>query len=304
MTNILIKLFVKDYKNINSISVKQKYGILASVVGIMCNLFLCVFTFIIGITFSNIAITADAINSLSDIGSSIISIISFKISNKPADKEHPYGHARFEYICGLAISSIIIMLGITIITSSVKKILNPNILKFNITILLVLGTSILLKLWLSKFNKEIGEKINSQVLKAAATDSLSDVLSTASVFISIIFSYFTGIQIEGFMGIFVAILIIRSGVNIVKDMVNTLLGEAPPKELTDELTERILQYDGVLSMHGLLIHIYGENHCFASAHVEVDAKQNIITSHDIIDKIEKDIYKDLGINLVIHIDPI
>ncbi|ONI41861.1 hypothetical protein AN640_07720 [Candidatus Epulonipiscium fishelsonii] len=304
MTNILVKIFVKDYENINSISVKQNYGILASIVGIICNLFLCVFTFIIGIIFSNIAVTADAINSFSDIGSSVISIISFKISNKPADKEHPFGHARFEYICGLAIAFIIIFLGINIISSSIKKILNPTMLKFDVIILLILGISILLKFWLSKFNKKIGKRINSQVLKAAAADSINDMLSTASVFLSTIFSYLTGIQIDGFAGIFVAILIVRSGINIVKEMGNTLLGEAPPQELTEKLINKILEYEGILSIHGLLIHNYGENHCFASVHVEVDAKQDIMISHDIVDKIEKDIYRELGINLVIHIDPI
>jgi cation diffusion facilitator family transporter len=304
LTDWLVKLFIKDYNDIKQAAVRERYGKLAGIVGIITNVFLFILKIIAGSVFNSIAITADAINSISDAGSSIITIVGFKISIKPADDEHPYGHARAEYISGFLISIIIIQLGLELIESSVKKILNPEPVVFSYLTVVILLVSALIKLWQGKFNKTIGSRIDSAALKAAGTDSINDVISTISVLAAIIFAYATGIQIDGYMGIAVALFIIYSGIKLISETINPLLGHAPDKDLVEGLCKKILSYDGVIGLHDLMVHSYGPNKWYASVHVEVPSDQDLLKSHDIIDTIEKDVLAEWDIHLVIHMDPI
>lgn len=304
MINILIKLFIKNPNDTKNPTVREAYGLLGSVVGVLCNLILFASKLAIGTLFNSISITADAINNLSDAGSSIITWIGFKLSSKPADEDHPFGHARVEYISGLVVSFLILLLGVELIKSSIDKILHPDPLSFSLIMIVVLILSILAKLWLSLFNRKLGNKIDSTSLKATATDSMNDVIATSAVLISILISYFTQLQIDGYMGFLVAVFIIYSGINLIKETISPLLGEAPTAELVSSIEQKISSYEGVLGFHDLVVHNYGPEKCFASVHVEVDASEDILKSHDLIDNIEREFSEALGINLVIHLDPI
>ncbi|MGL4345406.1 MAG: cation diffusion facilitator family transporter [Cellulosilyticaceae bacterium] len=304
MTHLLLKLFVKNYTDVRNPRVRTHYGLLAGIVGIVCNIFLFIAKLTIGLLFNAIAITADAINNLSDAGSSIMTLIGFKIASKPADEDHPFGHARVEYISGLIVAFLILNIGIQLIQSSIQKILHPETTGFSLAMVIVLVLSILMKLWMARFNTKLGDQINSTTLKATAMDSMSDVISTSAVLVSIIITKITGWQLDGFMGLLVAIFIIYSGINIIKETISPLLGEAPTTELVTQVESKILDYDGVLGLHDLMIHNYGPERCFASVHVEVDASEDILKSHDLIDQIERDFLEELGIHLVIHLDPI
>lgn len=231
-------------------------------------------------------------------------MVGFKISSKPADQDHPFGHARVEYVAGLVISFIIIFLGLQLAGSSISKIFSPTPIYVSWITMLVLSISILVKFWMSLFNRHLGKKIDSTTLNATATDSLNDVIATSSVLISMVIFYFTSINLDGFIGLIVACFIIYSGINIIKDTINPLLGEAPTTELVDKIHSKILTYEGVLGLHDLMVHNYGPNRCFASVHVEVSAAEDILESHDLIDRIERDFILELGIHLVIHLDPI
>lgn len=304
MTQFLIRTFIKDPEDTQSPIVREKYGLLGSLVGIFCNILLFIFKLIVGILSSSVSITADAINNLSDAASSVVTLVGFKLSSKPADEDHPFGHARVEYVAGLVISFIIIFLGLQLAGSSISKIFSPTPLNLSWLTVIVLVASILTKLWMSVFNRYLGRKINSTTLNATATDSLNDVIATSSVLVSMGIFYFTSINLDGFIGLIVACFIIYSGINVIKDTVNPLLGEAPTKELVDTIHAKILTYDGVLGLHDLMVHSYGPNRCFASVHVEVSAAEDILESHDLIDRIERDFTLELGIHLVIHLDPI
>ncbi|MGL6173675.1 MAG: cation diffusion facilitator family transporter, partial [Cellulosilyticaceae bacterium] len=286
MTQFLIKTFIKNAEDIKNPRVREHYGLLGSIVGISCNLLLFLSKLTIGVIFNSISITADAINNLSDAGSSIITWIGFRLSSKPADEDHPFGHARVEYITGLVISFLILMLGIELIKSSFDKILHPEPLTFSSIIIVVLILSIAAKLWLSFFNRKLGNIIGSTTLKATATDSMNDVIATSVVLISILISHFTGFQVDGYMGMIVALFIIYSGINLIKETISPLLGEAPTAELVLSIEEKISSYEGVLGFHDLVVHNYGPDRCFASVHVEVDANEDILKSHDLIDNIE------------------
>jgi len=304
LTRLLIKLFVKDYKNISNFKVRESYGKFAGIVGIISNLILFLIKIAVGTIFNSIAITADAINNLSDSGSSLVTVIGFKISGKPADAEHPYGHARMEYISGLVISFVILILGLQLIKSSVEKIITPQVAEFSIITVFVLVVAISIKLWQCLFYNKTGKIINSTTLIATSIDSRNDIISTSAVLIATIVTRLTGFNLDGYMGVVVAIIIIITGVRLVMDTISPLLGTAPTRELVDGIYKKILSYDGIIGLHDLTVHSYGAAQCFASAHCEVPAEQDIMVSHDIIDNIERDFLKNQSINMVIHLDPI
>ena len=304
MTRLLIRLFIKNYDDTDNPHVREAYGKFAGIVGMVSNVLLFAIKFLVGFFFRSISVMADAVNNLSDAGSSIITLIGFKLSGKPADRKHPYGHARMEYITGLVVSFAILLLGIQLVQSSVDKILHPEETAFSLLTVAVLVISILMKLWQGLFNKKIGRTIHSTTLEATATDSLNDVIATAAVLLSVIVGRLTGWQLDGYMGVVVAVFIIISGIKLIGETVNPLLGMAPDQELVEKINQRILSYQGVLGLHDLTVHNYGPQRCFASVHVEVPASQDILISHDIIDNIERDFTREMGIHLVIHLDPV
>lgn len=304
MTSFLVKMFVKDYENLQDTVVCTRYGHLSSLVGIIVNVFLFAIKFLVGRIFHSVAITADAVNNLSDAGSSIISYISFKISGRPADKEHPFGHERIEYLASSVVGILIIMLGFELLRTSFGKILQPDVISFSLVTVGVLVFSILAKFWLYKFNDGLGQRINSSLMRATAADSFSDVLATSSVLLSTLLSPLLNFQLDGYMGVAVSLLIMYSGVNILKEMWDTLLGQKPSEKLVQRLEEAINRYEGVLGIHDLVIHSYGPRRFFATVHVEVDARKDILASHDLIDNIEREVSKELDIHLVIHMDPL
>ena len=302
--NFLLKRFIKNYKNVKNSKVRDQYGRLSSIVGIIVNIFLFATKFVVGTLSHSVSITGDAINNLSDAGSSVISLVSFKMSSKPADNKHPFGHARIEYVASSIVAVVILLIGVELLRTSFDKILHPIAIKFSIYTVFILAFSIIAKLWLYHLNTNFGKDIDSSMLHATATDSLSDVLATAAVLTSTIISPLINFQLDGFMGIAVGIFIMLSGINILKGTMDSILGQGPSNESIDLIDTYIRKYDGVMGIHDLVVHDYGPNRCFASVHVEVDANVNILDSHDLIDNIERDISVDLGIHLVIHLDPI
>lgn len=304
MTKFLIKHFIKDSQNMENGKVRESYGKLSGVVGIACNALLSVSKFAVGLIFNSISVMADAANNLSDAMSSVVTLIGFKMSGKPADKEHPYGHERIEYVAGLVVSFLILFIGIELIKTSVGKVLNPEVSSVGPITFAVLIISILVKMWMFLFNRRIGKEINSTVICATAQDSLNDAVATSAVLLSAIITYFSGFNLDGYMGVLVAVYIIYAGINLIKDTADPLLGIAPSAELTEKIQKKVLSYPGVEGIHDLIIHNYGPKRCFASVHVEVSAKQDILISHDIADNIERDFKVDMGIDLVVHLDPL
>ena len=302
MTKFLIKLFIKD-ADTNTQRGRELYGRLAGAVGIICNLLLSVMKLIIGSISNSVSITADATNNISDAGSSIVTLVGFRLSGKPADKDHPYGHARIEYISSLIISFLILLIGCSIFKESVTKIFKPEESLFNIATVIVLVASILVKLWLSVFNKFLGKQINSKALEATAIDSRNDVITTTAVLLASVISHFTGFNLDGYMGVIVSVFIFISGINLVKETLDPLLGQPPTKEMFETIEKKILSYDNVLGVHDLMVHSYGPNTYFASAHIEMDAKIDVLICHDIMDQIERDFKSELNIHLVVHLDP-
>ncbi len=302
MTNLLLKIFIKN-KDLESVSGREACGKLAGIVGIICNLFLSIMKLVIGTLTNSVSITADATNNISDAGSSIITLVGFRLSGKPADEDHPYGHARMEYISGLVISFLIILIGFEILKTSVTKVFSPEKSEFSIVASVILIISILVKLWMSRFNKTLGKKIKSTALEATAADSRNDVISTAAVLVASIISKFTGFDLDGYMGIAVAVFILISGIKLVKETIDPLLGQAPTKEIYEKIEKKILTYENVLGVHDLMVHSYGPGCYFASAHIEMDANINVLICHDIMDKIERDFNDELNIHLVVHLDP-
>ncbi len=304
MHTILIKYFIKDSENTANLKVREAYGTLGSITGIIVNLILAISKYFAGIISGSISVTADAINNLSDAGSSIISLIGVKLSAKPADKDHPYGHGRVEYISALAVSFVVLLMGIELFKSSVDKIINPVPIKFNILSLIILIVSILAKLWLGLFNKKLGEKINSAPMMAVMKDSFSDCLATGVALIAIIISAFSDISIDGYLGVVVAGFIFLAGFNILKDTMADLLGKPADKEFTEQIENKILSYDKIVGVHDMIIHDYGPGRKFASAHAEVSSQDDIMDIHDVIDLAERDILNEYGIIISIHTDPI
>ena len=304
MIQLIVRTFVKNYKDVENHHVREAYGKLAGIVGIISNIILFIIKFTVGILFKSISVTADAVNNLSDAGSSIITLIGFKLSGKPADAKHPYGHARMEYITGLVVSFIIILLGVELTKTSFDKVLHPEESVFSYLTIFVLIISVLMKLWQGMFNKKVGKTIHSTAIEATAADSINDVVATSAVLLSTIIAKWTGIHLDGYMGVLVAVFILVSGVKMIGETINPLLGMAPDQEMVDHINQKIMSYDTVLGIHDLVVHNYGPQRCFASVHVEVPASQDILISHDIIDNIERDFAKDMDIHLVVHIDPI
>ena len=304
MTELLVKKFVKDHESVEKMSVRTAYGVLASVVGIFCNVILFIAKFLIGTMSHSVSIIADGFNNLSDAGSSIISFAGIKMASKPADEEHPFGHGRMEYVTALVVAFLVIDIGLSFLKDSIGKIRNPEEIQFHVISVIVLLLSIAVKLWLGFFNKKLGTKINSQVMMASAADAMGDVLATSATIISILVFHFLNINIDSFVGIGVSLVVMKAGVGIAKDTLEPLLGEAIPKEICDQITKFVESYDGIQGTHDLIVHNYGPGRSMASVHAEVPNDVNIEVSHEIIDKIERDAVKELGMFLVIHMDPI
>lgn len=303
MSKLLFKMFIKDSENTSSSTVRAAYGKLAGYVGILCNLMLCAGKFFAGLISGSLSITADAVNNLSDASSSIISLIGFKLSEKTADREHPYGHGRYEYLAGFMVAVLIIIIGVELLRDSVIKIITPTEVEFGVISVTALAISILVKLWMMLFYGKIGRKIESETLRAAAADSRNDVISTAAVLAAFIIAHFSGLQLDGIMGALVALFIIFSGIGLIRDAMNPLLGKAPDEETVEQIREKIMSYDGVLGTHDLMVHDYGPGRQFASAHVEVNADMPLLECHEIIDRIERDFLRE-GLNMLVHPDPI
>lgn len=304
MTEFLVRRFVKNYEQTEKVAVRTSYGVLASIVGIFCNVFLFFVKGAVGIILHSISVTADAFNNLSDAGSSIIGLVGVKMAEKPADEEHPFGHGRIEYIAALIVAFIVLEVGFTFLKDAIGKICNPEVLTFNTISVVILILSIGVKLWMAAFNRKLGRKIDSKVMLATAADAMGDVATTSATILSILFFRFTGINIDGFVGIGVALVVMWAGVGIAKDTLEPLIGEAVPQETYDEITKFVESYDGIVGTHDLLVHNYGPGRSMASIHAEVPNDVNIEVSHEIIDRIERDARKYLGIYLLIHMDPI
>lgn len=304
MTQLLIKWFIKTPEEVQNPNVRHAYGNLGSIVGIITNIILSLSKMGIGLLFNSMAIFADGINNLSDAGSSVVTLIGFKLSAKPADEDHPFGHARIEYVAGMIVSFIILILGVDLIRSSIDKIFNPEPILFNASLIVVLVLSILVKLWLSRFNSILGKKIDSATMIATSTDSRNDVIATSAVLVAIIINYFTNINLDGLMGALVGCFILYSGISLIKETTNPLLGQAPNPEFIGAIEAKLLSYEEITGFHDLVVHSYGPNRWFATVHAEVPAEANLLHCHDIIDNIERDLQKEMGIDLVIHLDPI
>lgn len=297
------KLFIKDSDNVKDAKVRAKYGYLASGINIVMNLVVATMKMVVGFLFNSVSILADGLNNLSDGGSSIVSIAGFKFASKPADSKHPFGHARLEYVSSLIVSVLILFIGFELMKTSIEKIVTPTPFEYSTAMVIVLAVSIVIKLWLGLLNRRLGKKINSLTLKATAMDSLNDCIVTTVVLISTIISAYTGVQLDAYVGIIVALFILYSGVKLVKETLDPLLGESPTSEFIDDIVNKIKSYDGVMGVHDLAAHNYGPDKYFISLHVEVDRNVDIMKSHEMIDKIESDL-NDGNISLVIHMDPI
>lgn len=304
------KAFIKDYENVTDPKVRNRYGVCAGIVGIVSNAILFVIKIVAGIIGGSITIIADAINNLSDAGSSVVTLVGFKLSSTPPDKDHPFGHARYEYVTGLLVSMMVLFLGIALLKSSIEKVISPTPVEVSVFTYVVLSISIVMKLVQMLVYKDFSKAISSNALKASAQDSRNDSLTTLAVLISTIIIDVCGdrinpkVSVDGIMGIAVSLFIIVSSILLLKDAISPLLGEKPPKELVDKITAKILSYDGVIGVHDLVVHSYGANHCFVVAHVEVPADVDIVKSHDIIDNIEHDMWNEMHVRLNIHMDPI
>lgn len=304
------KLFIKDYQDTQNPKVRFRYGLVAGIFGIMSNALLCVFKLIVGVVGNSITIIADAINNLSDAGSSVVTLVGFKLSATPPDNDHPFGHARYEYITSLLVSVTVLFIGILLLKSSIEKCITPEEVSVSVYTYVVLGVAIAMKLVQMLIYLDFSKAINSGALKASAADSRNDVLATVAVLISTIVIDVAGdkispkVSVDGIMGIAVSASIIVSSILLIKEAMSPILGEKPPKELVDKITAKILSYDGVIGVHDLVVHSYGENHCFVVAHVEVPADVDITKSHDVIDNIEHDFWNEMHVHITIHMDPV
>ncbi len=304
MTEFLLRRFVRGYPDVSRPESRTACGNMAGAVGIVCNLLLCGFKFLAGIVTGSVAISADAVNNLSDASSSIITLLGFRMSAKPADAEHPYGHGRTEYLSGLAVSVMILLIGLELVKSSVEKILHPAPIEAGVLPMVILSVSILVKLWMAAFNRKLGRLIASPALEATAADSRNDVISTGAVLTATLLQMAFHWQLDGWMGLAVALFILYSGWGLVKDAIAPLLGQAPDPELVAHILEVTREYPGVLGIHDLIVHDYGPGRRFASLHVEMDASGDVLRSHDVIDQIERRFLAQDGLHVIIHYDPI
>ncbi len=304
MTNLLIKLFIKNNDTSNNENIRKQYGILGGSIGILCNMVLFLMKIIAGILSSSIAVVADAFNNLSDAASSVVTIIGFKMVAKPPDEKHPFGHGRIEYISSLIISMVIIMMGIEFIKTSIEHIINMDNVKFSITSLIILSVSILLKLWVCLFNNKIAKIINSSAIKAMSLDSLVDCIATFTTLVCIIISHYTGLVLDGYAGLIVALFIIYTGYTSLKETLDPLLGEPPNESLINDIKSCVLSYEEIKGIHDLIVHNYGPGNLIVTLHAEVPCDSNIVTIHEIIDNIERKLKDELNCNVIIHVDPI
>ena len=307
MIGLLSRMFIKNHEDVTNPHVRSSYGMLVSIVGILLNLILFGAKFLVGTLFGSVSITADAVNNLSDAGSQIVSLISFRIAAKPADREHPFGHARIEYVSSMIVSFLILHIGLDLFLESVEKIFSPQLPERNWIAVMVLGGSILVKLWLGLFNLRIGKKIDSSVMRATAADSLSDVISTSAVLIcTLILLLFpnSNLNLDAYVGVIVAGMILVAGLKILLETKNLILGEAPSDEIVKEITTLVENTPGALGIHDLTVHNYGPGHVIAALHVEVDGKVDVFETHDMIDNIERALRSEHGIEATIHMDPI
>lgn len=304
MTRLLIKLFIRDSENTGSEAVRMRYGVLSGAVGIALNALLSLFKLIFGSAAHSIAVVADGVNNLFDAVSSIISLIGFKISGKPADKEHPFGHGRVEYVSALTLAFFILITGVELIKGSVDKFTNPEPTVFSVPAAVTLAVSIAAKLWLALFNRSIGRRIDSVAVNAVFADSIGDIAATSCSLIALIASGFTSLPVDAVMGIIVACFVIFTGIGIIRDTMGPLLGEPPGKETVDKLQKLVLSHDGIIGIHDIVLNSYGHSRVIGSLHAEVPADADLLTAHDMIDLIEREVREKLGIELSIHMDPI
>ncbi|MEG2570734.1 MAG: cation diffusion facilitator family transporter [Clostridia bacterium] len=304
MTNLLIRLFVPNSDKISEAPVRARYGTLSGLVGIVCNTALFALKLIFGFLVNSVAVTADAFNNLSDVGSALVTLIGFKMASKPADKEHPYGHGRIEYVSGLIVCALILLVGLEFVKTSIGKILNPEPVEFQIIVVVGLVASILVKLWMSAFNRTVGRRIHSAALEATSMDSITDVLATAVTLIAVVAARFTDLPIDGYMGLVVALLILVAGVKIAGETLSPLLGRAPDAELVRNIKDMAMSFDGILGVHDIRVHDYGPGRIFASMHAEVSVSVHMMESHALIDRVELAMEEALGIEITIHMDPL
>lgn len=304
MTNLLLRLFVKDYENTESVAVHSAIGKLAGVTGIVCNLLLFLGKLAVGWLANSVSIIADAINNLSDASSSVVTLLGFKMAQQPADAEHPYGHARYEYLSGLVVAALILIIGFDLARSSFQKILHPEAVEFSVATFAVLLLSIAVKLWMAGFFRSLGSRIHSTTLQATSVDSRNDVIASTAVLLGCAAGYFFHVNIDGIIGLAVAVFILYSGVDIARETISPLLGKQADPELVAKINDLVLSHEKILGIHDLLVHDYGPGQCFATVHAELSAEEDPLECHDIIDDIERDAFDELHVHLVIHYDPV
>ena len=304
MTKFLIQKFIKNPDDINNLKVRRNYGTLSSVVGIICNVFLFILEYIMGTLSGSISVVSDAFNNLSDSAGCMVTLLGYKLASKPADKDHPFGHGRMEYLTALTIAVLILIVAFELFRNSVNKIIHPEKLTFSLIVLISLLVSILIKLWMSFFNAFLGKKINSSVMLAAAKDSRTDVIATSATCIAVISSLYTNLPVDGIMGLVVSLFIFKSGIDIVKDTVDNLLGKPVDSDIVYAIKEMIGESDKIIGIHDLVVHNYGPGNMIGSLHAEVKSNEDFVFVHDMIDELERRIHRELNILMTIHMDPI
>ncbi|WP_295643143.1 cation diffusion facilitator family transporter [uncultured Holdemanella sp.] len=302
--NFLVCRFIKNYQNTKDANVRTSVGKLSGIVGILNNLFLFVIKFVIGTIVHSVSIQADGVNNLTDAGSNIISILSFHFANKPADKDHPFGHERTETIASLFVGILILVLGFETAKESISKVIHPGSIDFRLASVIILLVSIIVKFWMYTYNKKLSKTYDSSLLEASALDSISDVCGTMAVLVSTLLSPVLHFNLDGYMGIVVSGIIIYGAYGLLRDMINSLIGEAPDPELVHNIVDRIMAHPAIIGVHDMMLHNYGPNKIFASAHVEVDSSKDIFETHDHIDNIEREVKENMNIDLVLHMDPV
>lgn len=305
MTKLLIRLLIKNSEDTENPQVRGNYGTMAGIVGILCNLVLFLGKLVIGTISGSVSIRADAVNNLSDASSNIVTLVAFRLARKPEDAEHPYGHARIEYLSGLAVAAMILLIGVELAKESFHKILHPEPVSFSWALVAVLGMSIAVKLWMAVFNRTLGKKIKSTSLMATAADSRNDVITTGAVLLAAVTARLTGLELDGYVGLLVAGFILWSGIGIAKDTISPLLGAPADPELVHLIRHEIEHFDPrILGVHDLMVHDYGPGQTFASIHVEVDRREDVLEMHEMIDRAERMMLEQHRIHLTIHYDPI
>lgn len=304
MTKLLLRLFVKDYENADAPGTHSAVGRLAGITGIVCNILLFLLKLVAGLLSGAVSVVADALNNLSDAASSLVTLLGFQLAQRPADKDHPYGHARYEYLSGLTVAVLILVIGVELGQSAFKKILNPTPVDFSLVTFAVLLCAIGIKLWMSGFFTQLGKKISSGTLKAAAVDSRNDVIATTAVLVGVLVEKLFHVSVDGYIGLGVAAFILYSGIGVARDTISPLLGQRANQSLVESISACILNHEKVLGVHDLLVHDYGPGQCYASVHVELSAEEDPLVCHDMIDTIECDVLEKLNVHLVIHYDPV